>query len=397
MAKRLSNDVLDSIKAFAISGKGVVEIAEILTLSQPTVSKYMKSLGFKTDMSAADKKDEIVRLFADGTSINDISNNLGVSRPTVRKYLQSTGLTKTADELQFGKDIEKEMCDMYSITQNIADVAKAFNASDQGVRKVLLRNGATLRKAVKKELNTEPFRNLENDLPEEIVNFLVKVPKRTRPRYSKAVDLFNVIDTEEKAYWLGFIYADGGIYIGNTTKLYFGVKQSDKDILIKFCKFIGISEDSVKTVNRTVSGKLHASETLEVCSLPLCQSLVGKGVLPRKSLTLSPPSEGLFRDDLVRHFIRGYFDGDGGINADGSISVTGTLDIVEWVVGKFGDLAERKLSQKDLTKNTFTYRVGGDKAREVLDMLYHDCKVALDRKLSTYKSYAALTETSIEQ
>jgi len=392
MAGKISKEALTSIESFAKQGKGVVEISSLLGLSQPTVSKYMKKLGFKTDMSAEGKKEEIVRLYEEGKLIKDIARLTNVSRNTVRKYLQKCGLTKKAEELRFGKETEKAMCEMYHSIQNIEEVAKYFGASGQGVRKVLLRNGVELRKVNERSLNTEPFRNLNTAIPVEVEILLNKVPKRINPKYQKATQLFEEIDTEEKAYWLGFIYADGGVYVGKNPKLYFGVKESDKDILVKFCKFTGISEDSIKTVTRKVKGRTYTSLCLDVPSVTLCQALLRKGVMPNKSLIQSPPSNEVLREDLIFHFIRGYFDGDGGINSDGSISVTGTLDMIEWIVEKFGDSTDRKLSQKDPNKNTFTYRIGGKKAKEILDKLYLNCSVSLDRKLKAYKSLCGFSQ-----
>lgn len=343
-------------------------------------------------MSAFDKKEEMIRLFKEGKQIQEIASLVGVSRPTVRKYLQAEKLTKTVEELWFGDDVERDICWMYKIVQDASQVAKHFEASAQGVRKVLLRHGVELRKVPERELNTEPFRNLVLDIPEEVNEFLNKIPRRVNPRTAKAESLFKQIGTEEKAYWLGFIYADGGVHISHNPKLYFGVKELDKDILLKFCRFIGINDDSVKPVNRTVKGKKYTSQCLEVPGIALCQILIDKGVFPKKSLTQPPPTNDIVPEDLVFHFIRGYFDGDGGINSDGSISVTGTLDMIEWIVKRFGDSAERKLSQKDLTKNTFTYRVGGEMAKEILDKLYLGCSVALDRKLSAYKSLCGFSQ-----
>ena len=48
---------------------------------------------------------------------------------------------------------------------------------------------------------------------------------------------FKSIDTEEKAYWLGFLYADGDISVMNQLKLRVSLKAGDKDHLLKLKKF----------------------------------------------------------------------------------------------------------------------------------------------------------------
>lgn len=394
MAKKISNEVLASIKRLSEQGKGVVEISKSLGISQPTVSKYMKTLGFKTDMSAEGKKDEIVRLYKQGKLIIEIAEIVGLSRRTVRKYLQQEGLTKKAEELRFGDELETRICERYKQVKNMNIVAREFNASSTGIRKVLLRNGIQLREINKREINDEPFRNIKTELTDHVIKFLEKVPKRTSNKYKKAVEMFSEINTEEKAYWLGYIYSDGGVYIYQNlnAKLYFGVRESDKDILEKFCKFIGISDESIRFVPRKINGKVYNSYALDVPSIPLCQVLIRLGILPNKSLNLAPPDESIVPDELVTHFIRGYFDGDGGINKDGSISITGTLDMVEWITKKLNLSTKRKLVQKDLNKNTFTLRISGREAKEILNKLYANCEVALDRKLNTYKSLCGFSQ-----
>jgi intein-encoded DNA endonuclease-like protein len=53
--------------------------------------------------------------------------------------------------------------------------------------------------------------------------------------------------------------------------------------------------------------------------------------LPRKSLTLEPPE--IF-DDFARHYIRGYFDGDGCVGFDMYFKLTfvgGSIKTLEWI------------------------------------------------------------------
>lgn len=60
---------------------------------------------------------------------------------------------------------------------------------------------------------------------------------RTCNRYSVNQEFFKDIDTEEKAYWLGFLYADGCIYKGaskNSYRMQINIQASDSDVLEKF-------------------------------------------------------------------------------------------------------------------------------------------------------------------
>ena len=54
-------------------------------------------------------------------------------------------------------------------------------------------------------------------------------------------NIFNTIDTEEKAYWLGFLYADGNVLDNNTISL--ELSTVDKEHLIKFNSFLNLLEN----------------------------------------------------------------------------------------------------------------------------------------------------------
>lgn len=119
-------------------------------------------------------------------------------------------------------------------------------------------------------------------------------------------NFFEEIDSEEKAYWLGFIMADGCVYRGsdaNSLRLQINLKGSDVDHLQKFQHAINssykIQEKLVKTAPACI---------LKVNSTKMCQDLIRLNVVPRKSLVAVMPE---IPANLEKHYIRGYFDGDG--------------------------------------------------------------------------------------
>lgn len=121
------------------------------------------------------------------------------------------------------------------------------------------------------------------------------------------VNYFNNIDTANKAYVLGFIYADGC----NTRKgLQIGLHEKDKEVLdfIKSELKISNSLRHIKPYKENWSYKWE----LTTCSIELSNALTNVGCPPAKSLILKFPD--FISDDLIPHFIRGYFDGDGSIS-----------------------------------------------------------------------------------
>ena len=115
-------------------------------------------------------------------------------------------------------------------------------------------------------------------------------------------NIFNTIDTEEKAYWLGFLYADGNVLDNNTISL--ELSTVDKEHLIKFNSFLNKSLDIREDKNRVRC--IFKDTTIK-------NSLVNLGCIPRKSLVLRFPKDKQVPKRLKRHFVRGYIDGDGSI------------------------------------------------------------------------------------
>lgn len=127
---------------------------------------------------------------------------------------------------------------------------------------------------------------------------------------------FETIDTQEKAYWLGFLYTDGYV----STNHRWGVELSivDYEHLEKLNNAL---DSNIMIRTRTRKAKNYrgyeVKETTN-CSLTyrnkkMYEDLVSKGVLPNKTHTLQFPSDSIVPKHLLKHFIRGLFDGDGSL------------------------------------------------------------------------------------
>lgn len=123
-------------------------------------------------------------------------------------------------------------------------------------------------------------------------------------------DYFSKIDTEEKAYWLGFLYADGY----NDEKhgiVQLGLQECDRIVVEKFRDAIAsnnpieIRYDGIKKPNSQNICRIR------ICSKKMSQDLSKLGCFQKKSLTLKFPTEKQVPSDLLQHFIRGMWDGDG--------------------------------------------------------------------------------------
>jgi intein-encoded DNA endonuclease-like protein len=121
---------------------------------------------------------------------------------------------------------------------------------------------------------------------------------------------FDVIDCERKAYFLGWLMADANISIYNGQySLKIHIQEADKDMVYEFLNEIGSTNKvSIHLQKSPVSKKILASCYVSLTSRHMCESLIKLGVVPQKSGKETIPD---IDENLLRHFVRGFFDGDG--------------------------------------------------------------------------------------
>lgn len=131
---------------------------------------------------------------------------------------------------------------------------------------------------------------------------------RLKNRYTLDEHYFDFIDTEAKAYILGFIYADG--FVGDEKFNNLVISINDIEIL----EFIAKEFKFTGKIRKTKKGGFLNSKcgySLNFSSKIMVSRLREIGLYPNKSLTLDKLPH--INSNLMRHFIRGYFDGDGSI------------------------------------------------------------------------------------
>jgi DNA-binding transcriptional regulator WhiA len=213
---------------------------------------------------------------------------------------------------------------------------------------------------------------------------------------------FDVIDTEEKAYILGLIFADGNVSDGKDKhyRLRVTLKKDDNLLLerikceLEFTGDIKIRELKSKTRKKP--------EPYFICELGISNKyminrLKELGCVPNKSLIVKYPE---IPKRLDKHFLRGYFDGNGSIYVSGQLQRKSSLKIE--VCGGSNDIIESILDKYmeyvcGVTNGGFqhlkTYhRVAksGNQALDILHFMYQGSKIHLERKFHLYSQYAVL-------
>ena len=207
---------------------------------------------------------------------------------------------------------------------------------------------------------------------------------KTKPHNKQFIksNIFSIINTEEKAYWLGFLYADGNL---SKSKNFISLELSikDKKHLEKFRLFIG---KELPLRNDSYRCRCVFQDKL------MYEDLIKLGCVPNKSLILTYPFYTQVPKNLMKHFIRGYFDGDGSVyisNNNIHISVIGTDNFLNSMVQEI-NLPKRKLykNSKNNNSNCYFFSYSGTNAKKFLDYLYTDSKIYLERKYTKFKSFA---------
>lgn len=125
--------------------------------------------------------------------------------------------------------------------------------------------------------------------------------------------VFDMIDTPEKAYWLGFIAADGCVYRreGHQAMLAFGISTEDEEILVNFKNFL----HSEKPISRSKDKRRESyMSNLQITSNHLCDALRKLGINSQKTWALDMNTVlNSIPTKFFGAFLHGYLDGDGSI------------------------------------------------------------------------------------
>lgn len=192
-------------------------------------------------------------------------------------------------------------------------------------------------------------------------------------------DVFQEINTPEKAYWLGFIMADGCIHVKNKEKIngHFSIDISGEDIshLYKFANFVEAQEDIIQHTTHSITGNdlVH----IQLCCAATLQDLYNLGIKPNKS-----GKEKWIETPYYADYIRGYYDGDGYIKKNlHSIGLVGSCELLSKIQDIFYD--KLNIQPKTIGNHGSIYRIEytnlSDK-QKIANYLWYDGCVSLDRK-----------------
>lgn len=347
------------------------------------------------------------------TSLRQLAKKYGVSSLVLSQYIKKQGIEIIEQPRNKKSNLDQAILELNVLS--VDEVSEKYGINKTILEESKIKSKNELKKlqiklAIEEYINTDGYHRSIGKISDKYgINrkTLTKYLKDKGIEIAKKNDFancyeeaFDVIDTEEKAYWLGFMYADGYITKNNYT---IGLNLAVKDMehVSKFTNFLKFEGG----MNISTSHQFGSKETIakdghliQMCSTVitnkhLWESLNSKGCVPNKSLILKFPDESIFSDkSLIRHFIRGYFDGDGTLgkyqhsntrtNKEASLMFVGTqgfLTDLQKYIGQ-GFLMQKK------NCGPLTYRLSysTSKAERVAEYMYKDSTVYLNRKYNIY-------------
>jgi len=250
------------------------------------------------------------------------------------------------------------------------DIIEEYGISDRHYQNVIIKNGGELNKRVNK--------------------------------YSFNEDYFEKIDTEDKAYFLGFIVADGC------------VRKSDKSNFMKIklkCDDYKILEEFIKYT--AYAGGVYYHKNKKYCELTLSgvkvvSDLNNLGIYQNKTMIVKYPN---IPKELEHHFMRGVFDGDGCISIhkrrEGSRDTTdrgqvnicsGSIDFIQKYVDRLNEMCGITKNKIRCPKGTYNVIDWGSFSdiEKFYDFFYKDATVYLERKKKTFEVAVSISNSKIK-
>ena len=221
------------------------------------------------------------------------------------------------------------------------------------------------------------------------------------------INIFENINSEESAYWLGFIYADGYIIVSESGRNFeLGIELSTVDIdhLNKFNSIFNNyykvktrirSMDKLTTLSKNHElGRFNTMCNIRIYSKKLVEDLVKNGIVQNKTYSnIFPRVED---EELFFHFLRGFIDGDGSYHIRKvvtckriiqypCINMTGNNKLFfEYIIKRLNKYDIKPTMCKDRSSWKMEIRRREDFDR-LVEHMFKDANIYLDRKYEKLK------------
>lgn len=317
-----------------------------------------------------EEKERMITSYNDGVTVREIAKRIGISIPLASKTLKEWGVNVVNKTQLVYFDIEKDIVPLVEAGYSLSQIAPMFKTERHTLSEYLKKAGY------------------------KVIN------RQNETKFDETV--FDTIDTEEKAYWLGFLFADG--YLSSPRKngkheyeVELSLAIVDIDHLYKFQKFLKFNHDRVRYSRVSSNVGEYYRCRLSFANKHVWEKLNGYGCTPVKSLTLKFPAKEVFvgdKEKLIMSFIKGYFEGDGtlsytygntstGKRYSAITSMLGTKDFLEKVAEELIVKKSIKLVNKKSVNSsgkTYSLFIRQKDTQRLIHLFYDNSQIHLERK-----------------
>lgn len=331
---------------------------------------------------------QILISYQSGESLRRTALVTGYSPSVIKRVLKENSFKIRPQFPDISDKQASEITNRYKKNETLKGIAKDLARSPKLVRRTLTNSGCKIRSMSE-------------------VRVLAQINKPNAKKYVIDDTAFSKI-TEESAYWIGFLMADGSVRKTNQVQLL--LAELDTNHIEKFRDFLK-SNHPIKTricKGGGICGSLDKNKnpfknsTLVVISRQICQDLARFGVVPQKTAIAK-----VYKLENNRHFWRGLIDGDGSVGFykqksgnswinTATISLTGSKDIVEQFLCFVNSIVKTRVKIRPLvsSKVAYTVKLTGQIACKIILTLYKKPSIYLHRKyekaLEVFKRYDSI-------
>lgn len=418
MSKRMFNEAQEQeiIQEYR-SGLSMSAIANERGCHYVTIQKVLKRNNIPRQDSriigfSQKQKSEMVAMYDSGKTSREIANHFGCDQGVILRHLKKIGV-----DLRPGQ-YEKQVTAVQE--QTIIDLYEQGHTAEEAAAEVGFTQGLALSVLKRHNVERRNGRSFTPEEEQEIVklyavggfsvraiaraygwdhhNLFWDVLKRQGVEQRSPADrnriyelnnsVFDEIDNELAAYFLGFIYADGCVH---NRSLIVKLSIKDRDFLTGIQEFLE-TEAEIKEYSQYHPGM---DKTYEYASLVITDEYLANRL---KSLGITTGRKHFDRcisqvpEHLHKHWFRGLFDGDGSFHSyKPGMSVVGQRKMLEFIrdllAREVGTNPDIKIHKHPTAKISTLIYMGRPQCKRIAEWLYSDATIWLERKYDVVMGY----------
>lgn len=340
-------------------------IAKKYGVSRSQINTVLKRCGVEDIVKPTKKIPEtehqkIINMYLNGSTQNEIGKLYGVGRVSISNIIHSYKIEhrNPSSKSQFSKEDLQYMCQLYDDGMTCEQVADTLGVSESLINYWF------------KKLNKKTRSNTINSR-----------------KYTLDEHYFDTIDTQDKAYILGFLYSDGCNFT-DANKILLSLQEEDRHILESMKECVKTNAPLYLNMARKRNPRHKNQYILAMRSKYMSKVLSDMGMVKAKSLILEFPTN--ISEDMLPHFIRGYFDGDGVFPrsmTSYTLGVLGTENfciVLQSILKENGIESDIKNVNDPSNSTRQLYIRRKENSKKFLEYIYKDANLYLFRKHDLY-------------